>query len=126
MLDMVPRLHIADPPARWSLTLAKKLAAGNPLDEEIVMKLVARPQRYADLRPLLRGKGENNLTQALYRLELDSIVLMRTNFQATPSYDYYELTDLGVDVVMRLAEQHAMDRIAIASHRLASQGRGPR
>lgn len=76
------------------------------------MTLVGRPHRYAELKPLLRGKGDNNLTQALKRLELESLIQMRTNFRAKPRYDYYELTDLGVDVVFGLAERRAIDRLA--------------
>jgi DNA-binding HxlR family transcriptional regulator len=101
-----------DPPTDWAAGLAKRLEQGNPLDREIALSLIARPHRYAELLPLLRGKGDNNLTQALKRLRHEGVIHMRTSFHSTPPYDYYELTVLGIDVVMGLAERQAIERLA--------------
>lgn len=105
------RLTFRDPPKNWAAGLAKRLESGNPLDRAIAMTLIGRPHRYAELEPLLRGKGDNNLTQALRRLRDEGIIQMRTNFRASPRYDYYELTDLGIDVVLGLAERRAIERL---------------
>lgn len=107
-----PRLAFPDPPKNWSFNLAKQLEGGNPIDREVALTLMGRPHRYAELLPLLRGKGDNNLTQALRRLRDDGIIQMRTNLRARPHYDDYELTDLGIDVVLGLAERRALDRLA--------------
>ena len=107
------RLKFEDPPQNWASTLAKTLERGNPLDRSVALVLVGRPHRYAELRPLLHGKGDNNLTQALRRLRGEGVIQMRTNFRVDAPYDYYELTDLGIDVVLTLAERRALDKLAM-------------
>ena len=112
ILTMKPRFRFEDPPRNWSFGLAKTLERGNPLDREIVLELVGRPHRFSELQPLLRGRGKNNLTQALRRLQLSGLIHMRTNFHAAPRYDYYELTTLGIRVVLTLAGRQYVDFIS--------------
>lgn len=111
-LNMSEKLKFRDPPRNWALGLAKRLESGNPLDQQVAIRLVGRPHRYTELVPLVGKRGKNNLTQALRRLQADGIVQMRTNFRATPRYDYYELTSLGVRAVLALAGREYLDYIA--------------
>lgn len=112
ILKVKPQFKFEDPPPNWSFGLAKSLDHGNPLDRQIVMRLVGRPHRFSELQPLLGTRGKNNLTQALKRLQLDGIIDMRTDFRATPSVDYYELSDLGIRVVFHLAGREHFEKWA--------------
>ncbi len=100
---MARRLDIEDPPENWSLSVARKIEKAHPLDREIIHQLVARPRRFAELQPLLRRRGKNNLTQALKRLRMEGVIQMRTRLRPDPPVDYYELTSLGASVAMILA-----------------------
>ncbi len=123
ILIMKPQFTFPDPPKNWSFNLAKTLDEGNALDREIVTHLVGRPHRFSELEPLLAGRGKNNLTQALKRLQLEGIIHMRTNFRVAPPYDYYELTFLGIRVVLALAGREYVDHIVARSATMA-QGTG--
>jgi len=112
ILKAKPQFVFEDPPKNWSFHLAKKLEQGNPLDREIVVRLIGRPHRYSELQPLLRGRGKNNLTQALKRLQLESIIDMRTNFRASPRYDYYELSFIGIRAALALASREYLEYAA--------------
>lgn len=112
ILTMKPRFRFEDPPKNWAFGLAKAIETGNALDRQIALRLVGRPHRFSELQPLLRGRGKNNLTQALRRLRFSGVIHMRTNLYATPRYDYYELTHLGIRVVLILAGREFVEFIS--------------
>jgi DNA-binding HxlR family transcriptional regulator len=71
----------------------------NGLDRAVVTALVGRPRRYSELKPLLDGKAENNLTMALDRLRRDGIIAQTVNARRRPPVKTYMLSELGVLVV---------------------------
>jgi DNA-binding HxlR family transcriptional regulator len=74
----------------------------NPLDRAIVVSLVGRPRRYSELKGLLEGKADNNLTMALERLRRDGLIDQFVNARKRPIVKSYQLTELGVLVVFRM------------------------
>lgn len=80
------------------------LGQDNPLDRAIVEDLVGRPRRYGELKALLAGKRDHNLTMALDRLRRDGLVDQRIDASNKPPTKSYELTNLGVQVVLRMHE----------------------
>ncbi|MEK6975242.1 MAG: winged helix-turn-helix transcriptional regulator [Candidatus Thermoplasmatota archaeon] len=80
------------------------LGQDNPLDRGILEGLVGRPRRYGELKPLLQGKRDHNLTMALDRLRRDGLVDQRIDASTKPPTKSYELTNLGVHVVLRMHE----------------------
>lgn len=80
------------------------LGQDNPLDRRIVEDLVGRPRRYGELKGLLDGKRDHNLTMALDRLRRDGIIDQRIDVATKPPVKSYELTNLGIQVVLRMHE----------------------
>src|SRR5687768_16064616 len=80
------------------------LGQDNPLARRIVEDLVGRPRRYGELKGLLDGKRDHNLTMALDRLRRDGLVDQRVDASTKPLVKSYELTNLGVQVVLRMHE----------------------
>lgn len=77
----------AELPANWDLTLAHRiLGKDTDLDRNVLLTLIARPQRFSELEPLLRGRGKNNLTQALSRLESEGLIQARMSARRRPPY----------------------------------------
>lgn len=109
---MPGRLEIPLPRRNEAAHLAAKIAARSGLELRILEDLVARPQRYAELRRLLQGKGDEILNRALRRMLNDGILDQRSDVSQRPPVDQYELSDLGVRVVFRLAERAALNRLA--------------
>lgn len=99
-------------PPEWTLPLPeedieyklayKLLGKDNTLDKEILFRLVGRPQRYSELKPLLGDKNDHNLTMALERLRDDGLINRRTDFRREPAVDSYELSGLGQLVVFNM------------------------
>lgn len=83
--------------------LAYRLVAReSPLDRAVLLELVGRPKRYAELKPLLGDKGDNNLTVALKRLQEWGLIERRTDARQEPAVHTYELTPLGIQVVLAI------------------------
>lgn len=80
------------------------LGQDNPLDRRIVETLVGRPRRYGELKGLLEGKRDHNLTMALDRLRRDGLVDQRVDASSRPTVKSYELSQLGIQVVLRMHE----------------------
>lgn len=80
------------------------LGQGNPLDRRIIEELVGRPRRYGELKGFLEGKRDHNLTMALDRLQRDGIVDQRIDASNKAPIKSYELTNLGIHVVLRMHE----------------------
>jgi DNA-binding HxlR family transcriptional regulator len=83
----------------------------------IVERLVARRQRFSDLKRALSGVTQKSLTAALRDLERDGLITRLVTPTIPPRVDY-ELTDLGHSLVepalvmarWALAHRHDIDR----------------
>jgi DNA-binding HxlR family transcriptional regulator len=80
------------------------LGSDNPLDREILESLVGRPHRFSELKPLLKAKRDHNLTMALERLRRDGLIAQRVDARRKPVVKSYELTHLGILVVLRMQQ----------------------
>lgn len=90
-------------------------AARSPLQAEILDVLVRAPgSRYSDLQPLLRGRRDQVLTDALRRLQDEGLVQQRGFGRKRSTY---QLTSLGVAVRDVIVELRAYDRNSVAAHR---------
>lgn len=105
------RFQVSDPPPREAHALAKRILEGNPLDARILQALTGRPHRYSDLRPLSASKGDETLNRALRRLVGTGVLDQRTDVAQSPPVDSYELSDLGIRVVLALAGRRAIERL---------------
>jgi DNA-binding HxlR family transcriptional regulator len=68
----------------------------------ILHELLGKPRRYADLKALLRGRRDHNLTVALTRLQRDGLIDRRTNARQKPIVHTYELSPLGIQVILAM------------------------
>ena len=85
------------------LRLAYQLVAEDgDLRRGILHELVGKPRRYADLKVLLRGRRDHNLTAALTRLQRDGLIDRRTNARQKPVIHTYELSPLGIQVLFAM------------------------
>lgn len=112
----VKRIHQLDadglPPADLEIRLAG-LALENPVYGKILERLTATPKRYSELRPLLAGKPDNNLTNALKRLRAEGLVDQMVDPRlAKRDAHLYCLTHLGVQVLFTM-------KVAQTAHQLA-------
>src|SRR5882672_9772366 len=83
------------------LKLAYELVAEDgDLRRKVLLELLGKPRRYAELKPLLRGRRDHNLTVALMRLQRDGLIDRRTNARQRPVVHSYELTPLGIQVIL--------------------------
>jgi len=76
------------------------IAEEGDLRRLILFDLIGRPRRYNELKPLLRGRRDHNLTVALARLQRDGLIDRRTDARRRPVIHSYELTPLGVRVIL--------------------------
>ena len=72
------------------------------LDLEILDSLVGRPQRYADLQDLLKGRNDTVLNRALSRLRDEGVIQQRLEVRTRTKL--YGLTALGKLVIYRLQQ----------------------
>ena len=89
--------------AEVELRLAYQVVAEQgDLRRTVLHELLGRPKRYAELKPLLRGRRDHNLTVALSRLQRDGLIDRRTNARTRPIVHTYELTPLGIQTVLAM------------------------
>lgn len=70
---------------------------------DVLYELLGRPKRYSELKPVLEeGKSENSLTVALKTLRRNGLVDRRTDARQAPPVHRYELTPLGIEVVLTM------------------------
>lgn len=120
----MPRKTRLLPPPDVHLKLAYKLMGrASDLDQRILYALLGRPKRYSELRPLLGGRRDHNLTVALKRLQLDGLIDRRTDARRTPVVDTYELTPLGIQVVLALQEIRPLHESVAAYERAREAAR---
>ncbi len=88
-------------------------AAESPLRAEILDFLSGAPRsRYRDMRQLLRGRGDQVLTDALSWLQEKGIL---HKYGVTQGRSEYQLTTLGVAVRDVIVELRAYDRNSLAA-----------
>lgn len=88
------------PPKNAEHALALQiLAQESTLDWDIVDALVGQPQRYSDLRPLLRGRDDKVLDRALSRLQDHGII--QQGYDVSSKQKRYALTAVGKLVLYR-------------------------
>jgi DNA-binding HxlR family transcriptional regulator len=88
-------------------------SARSGLQLEILDTLVRSPgSRYVDLQGLLRGRGDQVLTDALHTLQEEALVLQRG---LNRKHSTYQLTTLGVAVRDVIVELRAADRNSAAA-----------
>ncbi|MFO1533694.1 MAG: hypothetical protein ABR562_08405 [Thermoplasmatota archaeon] len=80
------------------------LGARSDLDRRVLGGLVGRPRRFSELKPLLGGRKDANLTQSLARLHGEGLVRTRIQARDAPAIKVHELTALGSLVVFHIAE----------------------
>jgi len=85
------------------LTLAYGLLGRRgDLDARLLHELVGRPKRYSELKVVLEGRRDHNLTVALKRLQLQGLLDRRTDARREPVVHTYELSALGIQVVLAM------------------------
>lgn len=90
-------------PDEVELVLAYRLLAQRQgLDRRILYDLLGQPKRYAELRRLLAGKRDHNLTVALKRLRENGLVDQRMDARREPVVHTYGITELGILVVLAM------------------------
>ena len=105
------------------LRLAYDLVAEDgDLRRRILVELIGRPRRYFELKPLLGRRRDHNLTVALKRLQRDGLIDRRTDARKRPVVHAYELTPLGVQVVLAMQTIRPVHE-AVSAYR---KGRGSR
>ena len=88
-------------------------SARSGLQLEILDTLARSPgSRYVDLQALLRGRGDQVLTDALHKLQGEGLVLQRGLGR---KHSTYQMTTLGVAVRDVIVELRAADRIGAAA-----------
>lgn len=107
-------LPVAPPDPFLERRLAHQLyAAKSTLRLDILDVLIRSPSsRYVDMQGLLRGRGDQVLTDALRKLQDEGLVLQRGFSRKLITY---QLTTLGVAVRDVIVELRAADRIGAAA-----------
>lgn len=113
---MAISIHVHDreglPPERLEYGLAHQyMGQSNPLVRDILYGLVGQPKRYSELKPLLRGKKDNNLTNALENLLDDGVIDQRVDARRKPATYLYQLTELGKLVVFKMEQFNLIRRM---------------
>jgi DNA-binding HxlR family transcriptional regulator len=104
-------LVLTPPGEGLELELARRLHnLRSGLEEQIIDKLAGRPQRYADLQPLLRGRNTNVLNKALHALASEGLIDPYGD-PAEPKSSKYQLTTLGVAVRDAIVELRFGERV---------------
>lgn len=112
-------------PEAHELQLAHELLGqGEGLQAKILHRLIGRPLRYSELKPLLEGRSDNNLTVALRRLQEMGLVSRRTDARRKPPVHAYELTPLGVQVILAMESIRPIEERLSLFERALGQRKG--
>lgn len=98
------------------------LGARSDLDRKVLGALVGRPRRFSELKEVLGGRKDANLTQSLRRLQRDGLVRTRLHARVHPVVKVHELTPLGCLVVFLVAQMATAHESAEALLRGRSAG----
>lgn len=93
------------------------IAEEGDLRRGVLLELVGHPRRYAELKPLLKGRRDHNLTVSLTRLQRDGLVDRRTDARRRPLVHTYELTPLGIQTVLAMQAIRPVHEAVEAYHR---------
>lgn len=98
--------NLVDPlalPEAVQLKLAYGLVGKeSTLERRILYNLLGQPKRYSELKPLIGEKRDHNLTVALQRLQVTGLIDRRTNARQKPIIHAYQITPLGIQVVLAM------------------------
>lgn len=91
-------------PEDLELQLAYQLlSTEDGISRKVLYELIGQPKRYSELKTVLpEGKSENSLTVALKTLRRNGLVDQRTDAREKPVVQRYELTPLGIQVVIAI------------------------
>lgn len=104
-------LILQPPEVGLELDLAKRIHnTRSSLDEDILDRLAGRPQRYADLQPLLRRRNTNILNKALRSLANAGLIDPYID-PDDPKASKYQLTTLGIAVRDAIVELRFAERV---------------
>lgn len=87
------------------------LGRPNPLCRRILNSLIGGRRRFSDLRPLVGGRSDNNLADALELLMEEGVVDQFLDARNKPVTKSYELTSLGLLVVDWMRRYEFLDEI---------------
>ncbi len=118
-------IHVLDseglPPPAIERTLAHHfLGRPNALAKNILYSLIGGRRRFAELRPLLAGKSDNNLADALELLKDEHVVDQFIDVRTRPATKLYELSPFGLLVVDWMRRYEVLDEIAEARREIDS------
>lgn len=71
------------------------IAQGTDIDERVLRSLAEGAKRYSELKPVLDGRHDHNLTVALKRLQEEGLVRRRSGRGDGRGIHRYELSGLG-------------------------------
>lgn len=98
--EMVDRFVPEDIELRLAYQL---LSTEDGISRKVLYELLGRPKRYSELKTVLpEGKSENSLTVALKTLRRNGLVDQRTDAREEPVVHRYEVTPLGIQVVLTM------------------------
>ncbi len=92
-----------DTPLKKACTV---LARDTDLDHRILVSLKDEPKRYSQLRPLLEGRGDHNLTVSLRRLQEEGLIRRRAMASQGQDPHRYELSALGDHTLTLIGRIH--------------------
>ena len=114
------KLHFPDPIPDEDLRLAHRLlGTRNTLDRDVLLALVGKPRPFGELRPLLGGKRDHNLTMSLHRLRRDGLTRPRVAFRRGAATEH-ELSTQGIRVVALVYQLRPLAESAALLRRAAS------
>ena len=88
------------PPADLEARLARHFHAAPALQGQLLRALAGHPKRFQELVQDLRVRHDNSLTLALKAVRQEGLVDQRIDASTKPPTYVYELSPLGVDVLL--------------------------
>ena len=118
--ETMAKLQFPDPIPDEDLRLAHRLlGTRNTLDRDVLLALVGKPRPFGELRPLLGGKRDHNLTMSLHRLRRDGLTRPRVAFRRGAATEH-ELSTQGIRVVALVYQLRPLAESAALLRRAAS------
>lgn len=94
----------------FEVDAAVQLLARNPIDLQILERLVGQPQRFSELRQALPVRNDTELTRALQRLRDLTLIDQRGDFSKEPVARTYQLNPLGISVLFTVARIQSVNQ----------------
>jgi len=99
---VVLKMNWAPPSRDIEYALAHELLGRGGLSLAILEELVGQPRRWSELKPLLDGKGDENLRKALQSLRGKGLVKPGVDLHSTQKV--YALSNLGRLTILKIHE----------------------